>query len=53
MSRIVKQGENMTVYVTIEKENGQKKVIEMKLQNNIPIDTYAKVWRIVAEETKP
>ena len=53
VSRIVKQGQDVTVYVTTVKDNGQRKVTAMKLQGNISVDTYANVWRIVAEKTKP
>lgn len=52
VSRIVKDGTKVTVYVTTVTDEGRETVTEMTLQDNVPIDEYSTVWIHTAKFTK-
>lgn len=52
VSRIVKDGTKVTVFITTVTDKGRETVTEMKLQDNVPIDEYSTVWIHTAKFTK-
>nr|MDE7472244.1 hypothetical protein [Muribaculaceae bacterium] len=52
VSRIIKQDKNISVYVTTIDKNGNENITKLMLEDNIPVDKYAKLWKLVTKNTK-
>lgn len=52
VSRMVKQGDVVKVYVTTVNDRSVEKVTELILKDNCPMDEYSRLWKSVGENTK-
>ncbi|MBO4955969.1 MAG: hypothetical protein J6C77_06165 [Muribaculaceae bacterium] len=52
VSRIVKQGSSVTVWITTINDRGVENTTEMRLQDNVPIDEHSIIWIHTAQLTK-
>lgn len=52
VSRIAKNGNSVTVWITTINDNGVEKVSEMRLQDNVPIDEHSIIWIHTAQLAK-
>lgn len=52
VSRIAKNGNSVTVWITTINDNGIENVTEMKLQDNVPVDEHSSIWIHTAQLAK-
>lgn len=52
VSRVLKNGRSMTVWITTVNDKGIEKITAMRLQDNVPVDEYSTVWIHTAKLSK-
>ena len=52
VTRLVKHGKTITIYVTTLDKKGKEKVTTLILEDNLPMDEYNDVWRILGTHIK-